>query len=100
MRVKLSDGTRIERSVFDYRVKKAKLKKKQECFEENGFIYCKECGIHDRISIIDSSHDLSVDKCVKNGCSERAYDLNNITLRCRECHKKYDGLDLRFNNGV
>ncbi len=57
--------------------------------EEYGYIFCEDCG-RSSGTYFDCSHDVSVDKCQKEGRSELAYDVNNITIRCRECHKIWD----------
>ena len=88
---KTSSGERIEKSVIDSRVRKAKKSKVDSQFEEYGYNFCEECkrssGTH-----LDCSHDISVDKCQKTGRSDLAYYVNNITIRCRNCHNKHDNL--------
>jgi len=90
-----SAGERISRSVFDSRIARAKTKKKKEQFDNEGFNFCEICEQNDCFPV-DVSHDISVDKCIKMGTPELAYDLRNMTMRGRNCHKIYDGLDLRF----
>ena len=88
---KTSSGERIEKSVIDLRVRRAKKNKLDLQLEEYGYNFCEECkrssGTH-----LDCSHDISVDKCQKNGMTELAYDVDNITIRCRRCHNKHDKL--------
>ena len=97
--VKLSNGERIERKLFDSRVKAAKSKKKQAQKDEHGYNFCVRCGKNDRSDWIDPAHSYSVDKCIKNGCAELAYDLNNLEMLCRsDCHSVQDGLRPRFND--
>lgn len=88
-----SDGTRVLKSTIDSRVKKAKARKIDSMLLEHGYIFCEEIGCGRNASSgepIDCSHDISVDKCQKMGQSELAYDVDNITMRCRPCHRKYD----------
>lgn len=94
--ITLSTGERITRKAYDNRITAAKKQKIDEFIEENGYVYCEICERND-CKPVDCSHDKSVDWCIKNGCPELAYDIDNITLRGRDCHKKYDGLDLQFN---
>ena len=86
---KTSTGERLSKSVIDARVRKAKKEKIDEQFGEHGYNFCEDCkrsaGVY-----LDCSHDVSVDQCQKQGKSELAYDTNNITIRCRDCHRKHD----------
>jgi len=86
---KTSSGERLQKSVIDSRVRKAKKQKINNQLEEFGFNFCEECDKSSGV-YLDCSHDISVDKCQKEGRSELAYDVNNITIRCRECHKIHD----------
>ena len=85
-----SDGTRLRKSVIDGRVRKAKAQKLDEQRKHYGWNFCEECDVNSANAVLDCSHDISVDECQKSGRSELAYDLGNITIRCRECHKKHD----------
>lgn len=56
-----------------------------------GYIFCEECNLNASAGVyIDCSHDLSVKWCQDNGQSDLAWDVNNITMRCRNCHNKHD----------
>jgi len=90
-----STGERISRTTFDNRIREAKRKKLLEQVEIHGYNFCTRCERNDCLPI-DVSHIISVDKCIKKGIIELAYDLNNLQILGRDCHKKYDGLDLRF----
>ena len=86
-----SDGNRIKKTVIDSRTKLAKARKIDSMLLEHGYVFCEECGLNASSGEpIDCSHDISVDKCQKMGQSELAYDEDNITMRCRPCHRKYD----------
>lgn len=39
---------------------------------------------------IDCSHEISVKKCKETGEIEAIFDINNMKLRCRICHKIHD----------
>ena len=90
-----SIGERICRSTFDYRIREAKKQKLLQQMDKEGYNFCTKCERNSCIPI-DVSHVISVDKCIKNGHPELAYDLNNLQILGRDCHKKYDGLDLKF----
>jgi hypothetical protein len=80
---------KITRKEFDKRIRAAKELKLEKFFEDNGYYYCEDCK-KNSCKPIDCSHDISVDRCIKDGVPELAYDVNNITLRGRECHKIWD----------
>ena len=86
---KCSDGTKVKKSIVDRRIREAKRIKLDNFIQEHGYYFCEECkkskGVY-----IDCSHDISVDECQKSGKTELAWDINNITLRCRNCHIKHD----------
>ncbi len=88
---KTSDGERETKSRIDRFVRKAKHKVLADQWNEFGYNYCQDCkrskGVY-----LDCSHDISVDKCQKEGRSELAWDVDNITIRCRQCHIKHDNL--------
>lgn len=86
---RLSNGEYIKKSVIDARVRQAKQKKLALFLDEYGYFFCEDCK-KSQGERIDCSHDISVDRCQKEGRSELAYDINNITLRCRICHQKHD----------
>lgn len=88
---KTSDGDRLQKSVIDSRVVKAKEAKIEAMMDEQGYISCEICGINAAAGEpIDCSHDVSVKECQESGRSELAYDITNITMRCRTCHRKHD----------
>jgi len=59
--------------------------------ETFGYNFCEEKDCHKSQGVyLDCSHDISVDECQKSGRTELAWDVNNITIRCRDCHNKHD----------
>jgi hypothetical protein len=62
----------------------------QEQRNEFGYNFCEEKGCGRSDGYIDCSHDKSVNDCQREGMSELAYDKNNITIRCRDCHIIWD----------
>ncbi len=96
-----STGERLKKSVIDQKIRKAKELKLEAMRDEYGYIFCEDCGRNANAGLpLDCSHDISVAKCQNEGKSELAYDINNITIRCRECHKKHDKIDLKFKKNV
>lgn len=94
----MSNGERVLKTVIDSRVRKAKELKIQFMKDEHGYVFCEDdtdghvCGRSSGVPL-DCSHDKSVDQCQKEGKSELAWDWqNNITIRCRPHHQKYDKL--------
>lgn len=86
---KTSDGSRIAKSIVDRKIHNAKKLKLADFFETHGYYFCEDCKTSSFV-YLDCSHDISVDKCQKEGRTELAWDVDNITLRCRKCHLKHD----------
>ncbi len=86
---KTSSGERLDKKIIDRRVTQAKRKKVDSQCGEYGYNFCEVCGVSSG-TYLDCSHDISVDKCQKEGKTELAYDVDNITIRCRSCHRKHD----------
>lgn len=85
----MSNGERVLKTVIDSRVREAKAEKIQQMLDEHGYVFCEDCERND-CKPVDCSHDVSVDQCQKQGKSELAWDVNNITMRGRPCHRKHD----------
>jgi len=94
-----SDGNRISKDEIDRNIRKAKAEKIRLHVEEFSYICCTTCGRND-CKPVDCAHIISVNECQKSGHAELAWDLDNIVLEGRECHKKRDGLDLKFNSNT
>lgn len=82
---------------IERKVRQAKKEKHEQIIDEYGYPFCEEVGCGKNANAgepIDCSHDISVDKC-KNTSQyplELAWDVNNITLRCRTHHRAHDNL--------
>lgn len=86
-----SIGERFEKSDIDKKVRKAKIEKLQRFYNEHGYYFCEEVGCKSpNVGPIDCSHDISVKECQETGRTELAWDISNITLRCRRCHQIHD----------
>lgn len=88
---KTSSGERIKQSVIESLVRKAKAEKVRQQVDEYGYNFCEECKISSG-TYLDCSHDISVKEAKEIGRTELAFDVNNITIRCRKCHQKHDKL--------
>ncbi len=86
---KTSCGERISTEECQKKISEAKQQKLDLFMLEHGYHFCEDCG-KNTCKPIDCSHDISVDECKKSGRTELAWDINNITLRGRACHSKYD----------
>ncbi len=93
---KLSTGEYIKKSLIDLRIREAKKIVIDNQIDEYGYNFCEVCKASSGVRL-DCSHYVSVDECQKTGRSELAYDVNNIQVLCRECHKERDNNQLKFN---
>jgi hypothetical protein len=85
-----SDGERLKKSVIDARVRKAKASKLMQQVNKHGYNFCEDCNVNSFNNRLDVSHDVSVDECQKSGRAELAYSIDNLTVRCRTCHRIHD----------
>ena len=88
---KTSSGERIKKSVIDRLVRSAKSQVIVNQVNTFGYNFCEECK-QSSGAYLDCSHTLSVDQCQKQGKSELAWDVDNIRVLCRSCHRKHDKL--------
>lgn len=96
-RYKCSDGTRVNKSTVDSRIRQAKKIKLDKQIEEHGYNFCEKKGCKISHSTwLDCSHIESIKSCQENGRTEKAWDINNMDILCRYHHRSYDGLDLKF----
>jgi len=93
---KTSHGQKVSKKVRDEKTRKAKAQKIAEFIDEHGYVFCEDCKRNDCLPV-DCSHDISVKEACETSRTELCWDVNNITLRGRECHKNHDGLDLKFS---
>jgi hypothetical protein len=83
-----SRGERIPKGKIDRNIRYAKAQKIRLFKNDHGWEYCEDCGSNQ--GPIDCSHDISVNECQNSGRTELSWDVKNITLRCRDCHRKHD----------
>jgi hypothetical protein len=93
---KCSNGDKISKKNIDKKVFEAKKNTLKQQKEEYGYNFCEDCKNNGTNTFLDCSHTISVDKCQKEGKSELTWDLNNIKIRCRECHQKLDKTNIQF----
>lgn len=88
----LSDGTRLNRSQIESRIRKAKEAKVAKMQLDHGYIFCESCGRNANAGEpIDCSHDEPVKVSLEEGRAEKSWDWeNNIKMRCRRCHNRHD----------
>jgi len=81
-----SEGERLEKSVIDYRIKKAKHE-----FAVNAEIEAPYCWACERPSAhLTISHIISVNNCQNDGMTEWAWNKDNFQLECTDykCHEQ------------
>jgi len=87
-----SDGTRYTQSQIEKLITKAKATALERQFDEYRYNFCEECGKNGSGTYLDCSHEISVKKAKENGMAEQCWNVGNIVIRCRQCHKKHDKL--------
>lgn len=90
-----STGIKVTKVFIDGQIRKCKARVLEAQKEEYGYNFCQECKTS--AGRLDCSHNISVDECQKSGNSELAYTDSNVTVLCRNCHQKKDGLDVKLN---
>jgi len=96
-----SEGNVYTTPQVDRRVHAAKFEKLEQMRDDYGYVFCEEpeCGKNASAGEpIDCSHDESVYKSKQERRVELAWDVNNITMRCRTCHRIHDGTYLGNGN--
>lgn len=87
---KTSNGERVSKAKIDQMVRLAKSRRLEMQEIVYGYNFCEDCKRNATGTRLDCSHEISVDECQKSGRSELAWDIDNIRIRCRECHQKHD----------
>ena len=95
-----STGERVSKATIDRKIRQAKFEKLQEQMVAFGYNFCEDCKRNETDTYLDCSHNISVDQCQKSGRAELAWDVQNITILCRDCHKKKDKLHLQHENPI
>ncbi len=86
-----SYGNKYTKQEVNNNISKAKEEKLKQFYDIHGYYFCEDCGINAQNSFkLECSHNVSVKKCQELGKIELAWDVNNIKLRCHNCHLKHD----------
>lgn len=91
-----SFGNRWTTKEIDRKIAKAGIEKLDIQFLEHGYNFCSRCKRND-CKPIDVSHTVSRKKAKEDGCVEVLWELDNLEILGRKCHKKKDKLDLKFH---
>jgi hypothetical protein len=75
--------------------KAAKKLARQMQIDEHGYAFCVKCMRNTNSGDIDPAHIRSELWCKKNGEIELIFDVDNIQMMCRDCHREYDKLNLK-----
>ncbi len=84
-----SDEERVSKTLIDARTRKAKANALSRQYWEFGYNFCVDC-LRSSGVMLDCSHTISVNDAQKTRRSELAWDVDNIQIRCRECHIEHD----------
>lgn len=87
-----SNGERFTQSQIERKITQAKglaLEKQLDDFDYN---FCYDCGKNAIATYLDCSHEISVKEAKESGRTELCWDVENIKIRCRSCHKIHDKL--------
>lgn len=88
-----SDGTPVTQSKIDRLYAKSAKAKLAAQVDEHGYSFCEDCGANEMTGPLDVSHQISRKKCKENSMAELVWAAENLRIRCRVCHKKYDKLE-------
>ncbi len=88
-----SFGNRYTTPQIERRIKKAALEKLEQQFLGHGYNFCQSCFRND-CKPIDVSHTISRKQAKEDGCVEVLWDLENLEILGRECHKIKDKLNI------
>lgn len=91
-----SDGTRVDQSAIDRKIRNAKAELLTRQLEEYGYNFCDDCGANKHSGPLDCSHNISVKAAKEMGRTELSWTVSNLRVRCRKCHQALDKLDLKF----
>ena len=84
-------GERYTTDQIERKIKVAALEKLQDQSYEYGYNFCTQCKRNDDTPI-DVSHTISRKQAKEDGCVEVLWDLSNLEILGRKCHKIKDKL--------
>lgn len=79
----------MSKAEIDRKVRQAKQRLLDGYFYAYGYNFCQECRMNDDVPL-DCAHIISVDECQKTGRAELAWDVRNMMVLGRRCHRKHD----------
>jgi len=86
-----SSGNSYSQNQVNNNITNAKAEKIDTMISDYGYVFCEDCKINSSAGeFIDCSHDISVQQAKNERKVELSWDVNNITMRCRPCHRKWD----------
>lgn len=91
-----SSGEKFTTAQVESKMRVAKAAALEKQYDEFDYNFCEECGRNASNTRLDCSHDISVKKAKENGQTEQCWNIGNITILCRGCHQKKDGLNTQF----
>lgn len=86
-------GNRYTTPQIERKIKKAALDLLDVQLLEHGYNFCDKCKRND-CKPIDVSHNISRKQAKEEGCVEILWDLENLEILGRECHKIKDKLNI------
>ena len=86
-----SQGNRYTTEQIERKIKKSALELLEMQFLEHGYNFC-ECCKRSSGTYLDVSHTISRKKAKEDGMVEVLWDLDNLEILCRNCHKIKDKL--------
>ena len=89
-----SNGNRYTTNQIEARIKKSALLLLDTQFIEYGYNFCEKCKRNDD-KPIDVSHTISRKKAKEDGNVEVLWDLSNLEILGRRCHKIKDKLNIK-----
>jgi 5-methylcytosine-specific restriction endonuclease McrA len=89
-----SNGNSYNQNQIDNRIRKAGLEKIDLQFLNEGYNYCTECKRND-CKPIDVAHIVSRKKAKELKQVELSWNLSNLQILGRDCHKKLDKLNIQ-----
>ena len=90
-----SKGNRYTTIQIEARIKKSALLKLQIQFDDSRYHFCTSCRRND-CKPIDISHTVSRKQAKEEGNVEILWDLDNLEILGRKCHKEKDKLNINY----
>ena len=84
-----SNGKRWTTEQIDRKSKKSALLLLELRYLDNGYNFCEICN-RSTGTYFDVSHTESRKVSKENGRCEKCWDLDNMRVLCRSCHRKFD----------